>query len=135
MRGAVYRHEPRALLFTIKGQKPAAQLLEPLRWHIQDPICYDSDLRVTIQALGWGPHGKYKLLSDDIASVAYWYQAEPRAPFPALPPPAERVPFQAPPKNVPGAIEGEDLKTLAISGGNAARQDVSGTGWRGGAHW
>ena len=54
------------------------------RWHIMDPICFDQDLRVTIQALGWeGP--KYKKLSDDIASVAYWYQTLPHAPFPPLP--------------------------------------------------
>jgi len=62
------------------------------RWHIQDPICYDRDLRVTIQALGWGTDGKFKKLSDDIASVAYWYQNEPHAPFPALPPAADRAP-------------------------------------------
>jgi len=55
------------------------------RWHIPDPICFGSDLRVTIQALGWGADGKYALLSDDIASVAYWYQSEPHAAFPALP--------------------------------------------------
>ena len=30
--------------------------------------------------------GRYLPLQDDIASVAYWYQAEPHAPFPALPP-------------------------------------------------
>ena len=30
--------------------------------------------------------GRYLPLRDDIASVAYWYQAEPHAPFPALPP-------------------------------------------------
>ncbi len=62
------------------------------RWHIQDPICYDRELRVTIQALGWGKDGKYLKLSDDIASVAYWYQAEPHAPFPVLPPLEERLP-------------------------------------------
>jgi len=55
------------------------------RWHVMDPIAFDRDLRVTIQALGWGDDGKYKLLSDDIASVAYWYQAEPHAAFPPLP--------------------------------------------------
>lgn len=60
------------------------------RWHVLDPICFDHDLKVTIQALGWGDDGKYKLLSDDIASVAYWYQAEPHAAFPALPPLARR---------------------------------------------
>lgn len=54
------------------------------RWHVLDPICFDKDLKVTIQALGWGDDGKYMLLSDDIASVAYWYQTEPHAPFPAL---------------------------------------------------
>jgi hypothetical protein len=56
------------------------------RWHILDPVCFEHDLKVTIQALGWGPDGKYLRLSDNIASVAYWYQAEPHAPFPALPP-------------------------------------------------
>jgi hypothetical protein len=56
------------------------------RWHIQDPICFSRDLKVTIQALGWGDDGKYKLLTDDIASVAYWYQTEPHAAFPPLPP-------------------------------------------------
>lgn len=64
------------------------------RWHILDPVCYDEDLRVTIQALGWGSDGKYKLLSDDIASVAYWYQCEPHAPFPALPPLEKRRPWK-----------------------------------------
>jgi len=56
------------------------------RWHIMDPVRFESDLRVTIQALGWRADGRYQLLRDDIASVAYWYQAEPHAPFPALPP-------------------------------------------------
>jgi hypothetical protein len=40
---------------------------------------------VTIQALGWRSGGRYLPLQDDIASVAYWYQTEPHAPFPALP--------------------------------------------------
>jgi hypothetical protein len=55
------------------------------RWHIMDPIRFDSDLRVTIQALGWRSDGRYLPLQDDIASVAYWYQADPHAPFPKLP--------------------------------------------------
>jgi hypothetical protein len=55
------------------------------RWHIMDPVRFASDLRVTIQALGWRADGRYQLLRDDIASVAYWYQAEPHAPYPALP--------------------------------------------------
>ncbi len=38
------------------------------RWHIADPIRFESDLRVTIQALGWRAGGKYLPLQDDIAS-------------------------------------------------------------------
>jgi len=55
------------------------------RWHIPDPIRFEKDLRVTIQALGWRSGGRYLPLQDDIASVAYWYQAEPHSPFPPLP--------------------------------------------------
>ena len=55
------------------------------RWHIMDPIRFDNDLRVTIQALGWRAYGRYLPLQDDIASVAYWYQTLPAAPFPPLP--------------------------------------------------
>ncbi|HEX2912699.1 MAG TPA: glycoside hydrolase family 172 protein [Chloroflexia bacterium] len=55
------------------------------RWHIMDPIRFDQDLRVTIQALGWRSGGRYLPLQDDIASVAYWYQSEPHTPYPALP--------------------------------------------------
>jgi hypothetical protein len=55
------------------------------RWHIMDPIRFEQDLRVTIQALGWRSGGRYLPLQDDIASVAFWYQTLPTAPFPALP--------------------------------------------------
>jgi hypothetical protein len=55
------------------------------RWHIMDPIRFEEDLRVTIQALSFRPDGRYVALQDDIASVAYWYQTLPTAPFPALP--------------------------------------------------
>lgn len=55
------------------------------RWHITDPIRFQQDLSVTIQALGWRSGGRYLPLQDDIASVAYWYQTLPTAPFPALP--------------------------------------------------
>ena len=55
------------------------------RWHIMDPIRFEQDLRVTIQALGWRSGGRYLPLRDDIASVAFWYQREPHAPHPALP--------------------------------------------------
>lgn len=55
------------------------------RWHLTDPIRFEQDLKVTIQALGWKYNGKYLPLQDDIASVAVWYQMEPHSPFPKLP--------------------------------------------------
>ena len=55
------------------------------RWHITDPIRFEKDLKVTIQALGWRDGRRYLPLQDDIASVAYWYQTLPAAPFPDLP--------------------------------------------------
>ncbi len=55
------------------------------RWHIMDPIRFKQDLRVTMQALGWRSGGRFLPLQDDIASVAFWYQTLPAAPFPALP--------------------------------------------------
>jgi hypothetical protein len=55
------------------------------RWHIMDPIRFQQDLRVTIQALGWRSEGRFLPMQDDIASTVFWYQAEPHRPFPALP--------------------------------------------------
>ncbi|MBA3684583.1 MAG: DUF2961 domain-containing protein [Planctomycetes bacterium] len=55
------------------------------RWHIPDPIRFASDLRITVQALGWRSGWKFLPLQDDIASVAFWYQQLPTAPFPSLP--------------------------------------------------
>jgi len=55
------------------------------RWHIMDPVRFETDLRVTIQALGWRVGRTYLPLRDDIASVAYWYQMEPHTGFPKLP--------------------------------------------------
>jgi hypothetical protein len=59
------------------------------RWHIMDPIRFEHDLKVNIQALGWRnttEAGKrYLPLQDDISSVAFWYQTEPHVPHPPMP--------------------------------------------------
>ncbi len=63
------------------------------RWHILDPVRFTRTLKVRIQNLGWKDalatkilgDGTYLPLHDDLSSVAYWYQGEPHAPFPALP--------------------------------------------------
>lgn len=75
----LYRKEP--------GEVPRHGLY---RWHVFDPIRFKQELRVTMQALGWWPNHTFEPLTDDIASVAYWYQSEPHAAFPALPPVHER---------------------------------------------
>jgi hypothetical protein len=49
------------------------------RWHIMDPVRFQSALRVTVQALGWRSNGRYLPLQDDISSTAFWYQREPHA--------------------------------------------------------
>ncbi len=55
------------------------------RWHIPDPVRFQSQLKVTIQAIGWRSRGRYLPLQDDISSTSWWYQTEPHAPFPVLP--------------------------------------------------
>lgn len=57
------------------------------RWHIGDPIRFAQNIRITIQALGWRAAStrQYLPLQDDLASVAFWYQTLPTAPFPVLP--------------------------------------------------
>jgi hypothetical protein len=55
------------------------------RWHIPDPIRFQNRLRITLQALGWRSDGRYLPLQCDMASVAYWCQSLPTAPFPELP--------------------------------------------------
>ena len=55
------------------------------RWHLRDPICFERDLRVTVQALGWKAGWRYLPLTEaDIATTAFWYQTEPHTPFPPL---------------------------------------------------
>ena len=55
------------------------------RWHIVDPVRFENDIKVDIQALGWRDCGRFLPGMHDICSVAYWYQTLPTAPFPELP--------------------------------------------------
>jgi hypothetical protein len=56
------------------------------RFHVEDPVRFQRSIRVTIE------HGHANRRSDDYASTAYWYQAEPHLPFPALPEAPARLP-------------------------------------------
>ncbi|MCK5201952.1 MAG: DUF2961 domain-containing protein, partial [Spirochaetales bacterium] len=56
------------------------------RWHIEDPVRFEEDLRITVQSLGWAKTGGlYQPLVDDLAATTYWYQTEPHNSFPELP--------------------------------------------------
>lgn len=46
------------------------------RWHIMDPICFEKDIRVTMQQIGLSPYGLFER-QDDVCSVAYWYLDSP----------------------------------------------------------
>jgi hypothetical protein len=61
------------------------------RWHLPDPIHFEQDLRVTVQQIGQVGPDLFER-SDDVSSVAYWYQIEPHAPFPQFPNRNERRP-------------------------------------------
>jgi hypothetical protein len=56
------------------------------RWHVESPITFEKSIKVTIE------HGHANNRSDDFYTTAYWYQTEPHATFPQLPPPGARVP-------------------------------------------
>ena len=67
------------------GLYKSQQRFSMYRWHLPDPIRFQSELRVTVQALGWRRDGRYLPLQDDIASVAFWYMQNPETSLSPLP--------------------------------------------------
>jgi hypothetical protein len=67
------------------GHYSVMQRFGMYRWHITDPIRFEKNLKVTIQALGWRNDGRYLPLQDDIASTVFWYQTPGHTPFPKFP--------------------------------------------------
>lgn len=80
------------------------------RWHIPDPVRFEEDLKITIQSLGWQAGGRYLPLQDDLASVAYWYQTEPHAPFPEFPAREELTVSWSAPLNHLGKVSDIELE-------------------------
>jgi len=70
----------------VKGEEKAGARSSVYRFHLDSPITFTKSLRATIE------HGHANHRSDNFYSVAYWYQAEPHAAFPALPPLEQRIP-------------------------------------------
>ncbi|MDP8244899.1 MAG: DUF2961 domain-containing protein [Candidatus Hinthialibacter antarcticus] len=56
------------------------------RWHINDPIAFESSLKATIE------HGHANDREDDFTSTAFWYQTLPSPKFEPLPLVMERLP-------------------------------------------
>ena len=70
----------------VVGHEVAGGRSSVYRFHLDSPIPFTKSLRATIE------HGHANVRSDNYFSVAYWYQAEPHASFPALPPLEQRIP-------------------------------------------
>lgn len=70
----------------VKGPERAGARWSVYRFHLDSPITFTKSLRASIE------HGHANNRADDYYSVAYWYQTEPHAAFPPLPPVEERLP-------------------------------------------
>jgi hypothetical protein len=70
----------------IVGDELAGSRSSVYRFHLDSPIPFSKSIKATIE------HGHANYRSDNYYSVAYWYQAEPHAPYPALPPVDDRLP-------------------------------------------
>ena len=70
----------------VVGQEVAGGRSSVYRFHLDSPIPFTKSLRAGIE------HGHANVRSDNYFSVAYWYQTEPHAAFPALPGLGERIP-------------------------------------------
>jgi hypothetical protein len=70
----------------VVGEEKAGSRSSVYRFHLDSPIPFTKSLKATIE------HGHANGRSDNYFSVAYWYQAEPHAAFPVLPPVEERLP-------------------------------------------
>ncbi|MEU6611942.1 glycoside hydrolase family 172 protein [Streptomyces shenzhenensis] len=90
-----YQGHPQYLTADPTGWSPYATPSVPqhglYRWHVQDPIYFDHEFKVTVQQIG---HDGRRLFerSDDVSSVAYWYQDTPQASRNPLPSAAARRP-------------------------------------------
>ena len=70
----------------VVGDELAGSRSSVYRFHLDSPIPFSKSIKATIE------HGHANYRSDNYYSVAYWYQAEPHAPYPALPPVEDRLP-------------------------------------------
>jgi hypothetical protein len=74
----------------VVGAEIAGSRSSVYRFHLDNPIPFAKSFKATIE------HGHANARSDNFYSVAYWYQGEPHAVFPVLPPVNDRLPVLVP---------------------------------------
>jgi hypothetical protein len=90
----------------VVGKEIAGERSSMYRFHFDSPIPFTKSIRASIE------HGHANHRSDNFYSVAYWYQAEPHAAFPALPDVDQRIPtlqFVGGPGNAKGPYDPNSL--------------------------
>jgi Protein of unknown function (DUF2961) len=70
----------------IVGEERAGGHSSLYRFHLDSPTTFSKSFKASIE------HGHANHRSDNFFSVAYWYQTEPHAAFPQLPPVNDRIP-------------------------------------------
>ncbi|MBB5058867.1 hypothetical protein HDF16_003590 [Granulicella aggregans] len=90
----------------VVGRELAGERSSMYRFHFDSPIPFTKSIRASME------HGHANHRSDNFYSVAYWYQAEPHAAFPALPDVDQRIPtlqFVGGPGNAKGPYDPNSL--------------------------
>lgn len=90
----------------VVGRELAGERSSMYRFHFDSPIPFTKSMRASME------HGHANHRSDNFYSVAYWYQSEPHAPFPALPDVDQRIPtlqFVGGPGNAKGPYDPNSL--------------------------
>ena len=70
----------------VNAEEKAGGRYSLYRFHLDSPIPFTKSFKASIE------HGHANVRSDNFFSVAYWYQTEPHAGFPPLPPVEDRLP-------------------------------------------
>lgn len=75
--------------YSVKGNDDYTGQHSQYRFHIEDPIYFEKDIRVTVE------HGHSNDRQGDWISTAYWYQIGRTQPLPEIPPYEERLPYSS----------------------------------------
>jgi hypothetical protein len=94
-------------------------LVSLYRWHIEDPLYWHKDIRITVQQIG-NRKGYYER-SDDYNVTTFWYESCPSAELAAFASFEQRIAdYESELINIDGAIEFEDMRGAKSSTGRFA---------------